>query len=189
MPGLREIQYHCFVSYTTREEEVREIKPTVDAFVDRLRAADLIVAPFFYDHLCLERRHYTSRELRDALVHGVAESVCMVSFVSPGYLSSPWCMSEWGSMDGIQHYRGPRFPAILPIVWKEIDEPDSEIVRSRPYLKINRWESLWGSPPLADLGKIVYETVRFVDQKQRDLEESQVVPLSHELMRFRRMPY
>jgi hypothetical protein len=191
IPEFREIQYHCFVSYTTREEEVREIQPTVDAFVHRLAAEGLLVAPFFYDHLCLERRHYTSRELRDALVHGVAESVCMVAFVSPGYLSSPWCMSEWGSMDGIQLYRGPRFPAILPIIWKEMhgSEPDGEVVMSRPYLKVRRWESLWGNPPLADLGEIFHETVRFIEQKQRELEESQIVQLGDRLMKFRRMRF
>jgi len=182
-----EIKYHCFISYTTREAEVRAIKPFVDRFVDELDTRGLIVAPFFYDHLCLDNRDYPSSELCHALATGVAESVCMISFVSSGYLSSPWCLYEWGTMDGIQMLRGPRFSAVLPIVWKPLNKSERDFVNSRRHLDIEDAYPQHLDHP-GEMARCVHETVRFVIEKQRDLEGNRSVSWSSCVLRIPDVP-
>ena len=174
---MQQISYHCFISYTTREEEVRAIQPFVDVFLRVLLDHDLLVAPFFYDHLTLENRQYPPSELREELLKGVNASVCMVSFVSEGYLSSPWCLFEWGTMDGIQLHRGPEFSAILPIVWKQLR--DSGFEKTRPYLDLvrNRNGYVGGRHEqdvfhMFDLEECAQRTIHFVGQKFEELKKN-----------------
>lgn len=91
------------------------IQPFVDDFLKELRSQGMTTAPIFYDHLQKERRPYSGRALRRTLVEAIHCSACMVSFVSPGYLSSSWCVFEWAFMDGASLHRGPSFSAILPL--------------------------------------------------------------------------
>ena len=180
---MQPISYHCFVSYTTREEEVRVVQPFVDAFLLGLRHCQLMTAPFFYDHLTLAARRYRPEELREALIRGVRESICMVAFVSDGYLSSPWCLFEWAMMDAVQLYRGPNFSAILPIEWKELE--NRSFVDTRPSLKVRSYEkSWWHSRPqwgLTDLCDCILQTIDFVERRSDELRECEDVDFDRSL--------
>jgi hypothetical protein len=176
MTTLNQISYHCFISYTTREEEVRLIQPFVDKFLHVLRAQQILVAPFFYDHLILENRNYPPHELREKLLQGIVESICEVSFVSEGYLSSPWCIFEWATMDGVQLYRGPKFSAILPIIWKSLINPG--FVRTRDYIDLTSSTYRYGETPVqapldrTDLFKSVDKALYFIRKKKSEIEDN-----------------
>jgi hypothetical protein len=109
--------YHCFISYTTREEEVKKIKPFVDAYTGALRSQGVV----FYDGWNLREAHYEDEELRRLLRDGIEQSAFSVCFLSPGYYESEWCKYEWYTTEEIHNERG--LPAqkysILPICWKE----------------------------------------------------------------------
>ncbi len=114
--------YHCFISYTTREDEIKKIKPFVDEYVRRLQAQGVTVCPIFYDGWYLQRPHYDDQELARLLRKGIERSAFSVCFLSPGYYESPWCIYEWGTTGEVHSGRG--YPAqkfsILPICWKRI---------------------------------------------------------------------
>jgi TIR domain len=92
MVTLYEFSYHCFLSYTTREEEVREVQPRVDELIERFTNYGYQVAPIFYDHYIFGLR--TPSNLRAALSRANHESAFMVILVSPGYFTSPWCIFD-----------------------------------------------------------------------------------------------
>lgn len=111
-------EYHFFVSYTTREDEVKEILPTIDEFVDELRAAGLRVAPVFFDRFSIGRWHGTDVELARCLHRAIHSSVCMLAFVSPSYVYSDWCRLEWNAMVHCES----RYTHTFPVVWKDLGE-------------------------------------------------------------------
>ena len=114
--------YHCFVSYTTREQEVKAIKPCVDRLVDHLKKSGVVICPVFYDGWYLARRMYDVCELRERLACAIGKSAFTLAFVSPGYVDSPWCRFEWECTEHAHASRGT--PAmehsILPVLWKEL---------------------------------------------------------------------
>jgi hypothetical protein len=97
-------RYHVFISYTTREEEVHEVKPLVDLFLDRLRPAIeryIKEPPAFYDGYFLyelRNRRIPDRDLEKILIYAVEESEILLAFVSPEYIASPWCEREYTVM-------------------------------------------------------------------------------------------
>ena len=117
------IRYHCFISYTNRESELHELRPLLDAIGNAFRSFGVIEAPFFWDRFNIDAQCGTS-ELATKLLNAIHESVCMIALVSPSYVSSPWCIFEWGSMAGIHLNRGPKWPAIRPYIWRRIDSAD-----------------------------------------------------------------
>src|SRR4051812_6799320 len=140
------IRYHCFISYTNRESELRDLKPLLDGIGDAFRSLDVRVAPFFWDRFNIDRQCGTS-ELATKLFNAIHESVCMIALVSPLYVSSPWCIFEWGCMAGIHLNRGPKWPAIRPYIWKPLRGADHfvEQVHCEP-LKINARALVEGQP-------------------------------------------
>jgi hypothetical protein len=114
--------YHAFISYTSREEEVRQIKPFIDAFVDRLKRSGVTICPVFYDGWHMERRTYERAELVHRLGDGVSRSAFTIAFVSPGYVTSEWCQFEWWATVGVHGHRDSPAPdwSILPIIWKTL---------------------------------------------------------------------
>ena len=80
-------RYHCFLSYTTREDDVRAMKPFLDAYIARLQALGVTFCPIFYDGWYLERRQYRDEELCMRLYEGVAMSAFTVAMLSLGILS------------------------------------------------------------------------------------------------------
>lgn len=127
--------FHCFISYTTREEEVAELKPHVDAVVDKLKEAGVVVCPVYYDGRYMERRRYEQSELSAILLAGLSASAFTICFVSPGYVDSPWCRFEWGQTLRIHASRDT--PAsefsILPVLWKPL--PAFYLLRAKRVLK------------------------------------------------------
>jgi hypothetical protein len=85
-----------FISYTTREEEVRTIQPLVDKYCrglwERARQHGVDV---FYDHFALKRVEYSRQQLEGHLLYAIKHSHMMTAFLSPGYVESEWCQFEW----------------------------------------------------------------------------------------------
>jgi hypothetical protein len=119
-----EYAYHCFISYTTRQEEVAELKPHVDKMIDKLKEAGVVVCPVYYDGWYMERRKYEQSELAERLIAALADSAFTLCFVSPGYVSSPWCRLEWEATMRIHAHRALPAPeySILPVLWKPLSE-------------------------------------------------------------------
>ena len=106
-----------FVSYTTREPEVRVLKPLVYAYLDELRLSipDLEVwSPIYYDALYLTGQ-LSEDQLREELNDGIEKSSFMAAFISPGYVGSRWCSFEWLRM---AKRETPACHRILPMYWK-----------------------------------------------------------------------
>jgi hypothetical protein len=134
-------RFHAFMSYTTREDEVREIKPVVDRFLnDYLRPsiqAALGEPPIFYDGWYLRNpptaicNEYL---LQRALRFAIEESEMLLAFVSPLYVQSPWCMFEVETMAR----KAPR-------PWYDICRkvPNDELLdRRQSHMRPSNWECL-----------------------------------------------
>jgi hypothetical protein len=115
-----EYEWHCFISYTTREEEVRELKPLLDRYLAGLRMRGVEVCPVFYDGWYLHQDRYARPELEAKLSEGIERSAFTVAFLSPGYVRSEWCCYEWRTTE--EEHQQREFPApdcsILPVLWK-----------------------------------------------------------------------
>jgi hypothetical protein len=105
------IKYHCFLSYTNRDKELQELKPLLDCLGGIFRSLGVIRAPFFWDRFHIDTPS-DSEELARSLLAAVRESACMLALVSPSYLSSPWCIFEWGAMAGVSLDRAHRVSLI-----------------------------------------------------------------------------
>jgi hypothetical protein len=118
-------EHQCFVSYTTREDEVRVIKPFIDQYQRALQDAwnaqlgpsDLNV---YYDGWRIQPGFRTDAWLRQTLERAIRSSAFVVAFLSPGYHSSEWCQWELSVARDEHEHRGT--PALdcscLPILWK-----------------------------------------------------------------------
>ena len=88
--------FHAFVSYTSREEEVRIIQPIVDKYCHELWLwAKERGIHVFYDQFCMEKRRYSEQELTVILGSALARAQFFVGFISPCYVESRWCCFEW----------------------------------------------------------------------------------------------
>lgn len=102
-------RFHVFVSYTTREEEVRAVKPMIDHFLrgvlrPRIERS-LGEPPAFYDGYSLysSGSPLSDAELRAAIRFAIEESEVLVAFVSPAYPGSQWCRFECDTMAAKEH--------------------------------------------------------------------------------------
>jgi hypothetical protein len=94
--------YDCFISYTTREEEVREVKPLIDEYCAQLRARG--VRPWvWYDGWMLRRSRRPNWLLRLILRNAIRASHATVAFVSPQYFDSDWCEYEVQTTARLDH--------------------------------------------------------------------------------------
>jgi hypothetical protein len=98
-------RFHVFVSYTTREDEVRIVKPVVDRFLNSVLRPVIECTvgepPAFYDGYSLYNpsgARRSSLELKRALRFAIEESEVLMAFVSPEYSRSPWCTFECTTM-------------------------------------------------------------------------------------------
>ena len=113
-------EFRVFLSYTSREEEVRQVKPLVDSYCRGLwewaRANNLDI---FYDEYSMQKRQYSADELRNILGTAIHRSHLMTAFLSAEYVNSEWCRFEW------LETRKERKPVLHGILWKmfRIDIP------------------------------------------------------------------
>lgn len=111
---------YVFLSYTSREDEVRELQPFVDVYCrelwQRARSNGLEV---FYDHFSLERKWYSDQELETILTYHVERANLFVGFISPYYVESRWSCYEWrkGPMKQWHAFQQPR-QQTQSIYWK-----------------------------------------------------------------------
>ena len=160
------LDYHCFISYTTREDEIREVLPLVDAYCSALRARG--VTPYvFFDRLCMDRGPKSHHALCRQLERAIRLSGFTVSFISPSYLDSEWCRFEV-SETLREHRQRRRFPdcefAILPILWKRCDPDHRRGLMSRRLVDVSGagWQS--NSAKLLDtVAELVAETAPFIE--------------------------
>jgi hypothetical protein len=118
-------RYHFFISYTTREDEIQEVLPTIDTICLELRQLGFsFLSPVFFDRLVLDNRKRSNRQIETELTEALRSSICMLAFVSPGYVSSEWCNFEWRIMNKESNMIG--YSLIYPIVWKAIRATYSE---------------------------------------------------------------
>jgi TIR domain len=119
--------YHFFVSYTTREDEVKALLPRLEEFVQQLRNYGYDGRlPVWWDRVNLGKFRGSDEQLRDALVHGLNECISVIAFVSPGYIASEYCKFEWNFwVTQLPHEPKSKLPLnatfLMPIVWKDID--------------------------------------------------------------------
>ena len=116
--------HHVFISYTTREEEYKQVQEFSEVVVEELKRRGLKrdIAEFIWlDKLELSIDHrYRGKkeidlyrgeeELEKALRGGLDASRKFLAFVSPEYAKSKWCQFEY-------EYAIRHLP-ILDIIWK-----------------------------------------------------------------------
>ena len=105
-------KYDFFVSYTTREDEVRIIKPFVEKFIGRIGFG---CAPFWLDLLQIGRFDGYDDALRDELRNAISECRAMIAFISPGYWTSDFCRFEFEEM---LRTSPEREPFLATLEWK-----------------------------------------------------------------------
>jgi TIR domain len=110
-------KYHFFVSYTTREDEVRAIVPLVDAFVKELEQRGFTAKPpFWLDRIEIGQvTNMPDKTLRKILADGIDQCIALIAFVSPGYVNSEFCRFEWSHF-GNSSPIDRSFAA--PLIWK-----------------------------------------------------------------------
>jgi hypothetical protein len=120
-------EFHIFISYTNREEEVRLLKPFLDRYKRQLREDwplhfGLERVNVFYDEWRLQKLdHFPDDMLRAQLEDAIRRSAFVVAFLSPHYFLSEWCQWELRTARKEHARRGPPAPgsSCLPILWKK----------------------------------------------------------------------
>lgn len=115
---LPRTRFYVFLSYTNREDEVKQVKPFVDQYVKGLWDwARQQGVEIFYDEFSLSSKIHDAPKLAAILAIAAKNSDLFTAFLSPGYVGSRWCRYEW------EH--GPLSPnrvgstrLVHPIHWK-----------------------------------------------------------------------
>jgi hypothetical protein len=106
-------EFHIFLSYTSREEEVKQIKPLIEEYCrDLWEWARSNGIEIFYDEFSMKKRLYPESELEQILKNAVNRSQLMTAFLSPAYVESKWCRFEY------LETRKSRKPIVHGILWK-----------------------------------------------------------------------
>src|SRR5689334_17476862 len=110
---MGEAKFNVFLSYTSREPEVKFIQPLVDRYCFELwQWARALGVYIFYDHFSLPQGQYISAELEEALSMHIKRSQLFTAFLSPSYFESNWCQFEWERM--VKN----KVSIVHPIYWK-----------------------------------------------------------------------
>lgn len=117
MKGALSDGFYSFISYSTRDDEIKRLKPLLDGYISRIRE-EINYIPVFIDRFWTDGGPGLAVSLEDAL----NRSDFTTAFLSPGYASSPWCAFEWGYARCLSHHAsmGRSRHAILPICWKRV---------------------------------------------------------------------
>lgn len=113
-------KHHCFLSYTHRDPDTSQLQGPLADFAKGLQRKGFSVHKWAWvDFDRLGRGNFTDSALARALQTGIDESVAVIAFVSPKYVTSPWCQFEWMYRDRDSGRRAPR----RSVVWKDIGNP------------------------------------------------------------------
>lgn len=152
--------FYSFMSYSTRDDEVKAVKPFIDAYVNALRD-HVPYIPIFYDHFYIPDGH---PNLHEYLSRCIFESDFTTAFLSPGYASSAWCALEWGHSEALSRSEvcseKPLRHAILPIRWKGTN--DRDLFMSVPPIDVSGELSNGDFRSAVDIA--VEGTLRFLDR-------------------------
>jgi hypothetical protein len=154
--------YHFFVSYTTREDEVRAILPTIDAFVGELEQHGFTAKPpFWLDRIEIgQMGNVPDATLRDILANGIDQCIALIAFVSPGYVNSEFCRFEWSHFGNSS--RTDRFAA--PLIWKWPKHDDGETFEPGAWEMFERHDKRIDLGPIGGLDKVILESVEFLHE-------------------------
>jgi hypothetical protein len=140
-------RYHVFVSYTTREDEVQEVKPVVDHFLNMilrpLIEASIGGPPAFYDGYSMWEpiaRRRSDEEIAAILRGAIYDSEILMAFLSPEYPKSKWCRFEVRTMG--EKPGGVTFPVLWKGDWFEHRELGLEQIKGedwRPCFEQMTW--------------------------------------------------
>lgn len=129
-------KYHCFISYTTREDEIRIIKPFIDDYTRRLHAEGYLTTIFYDGYKIPEVPNRPDDLLAKILADAIYDAAFVVAFVSPGYTGSEWCRFELDT--ALREHRQRGAPATcascLPILWKHRYLSNPETLLRHPFL-------------------------------------------------------
>jgi hypothetical protein len=121
-------EYHFFVSYTTREDEVKILLPHLRNFVKALYEHGYEGRlPLWWDQVNLGKFQGSDDQLRSALTGGLDQCISLLAFVSPGYLASEFCRFEWDYwMSTGGHPEGAYFAGhfLRAFIWRRLDPAD-----------------------------------------------------------------
>jgi hypothetical protein len=106
-------KFRVFLSYTSREEEVKQLKPLIDIYCrDLWEWAQSNGIEIFYDDFTMKKRLYSDLELEGILGDAVHRSHLMTAFLSLSYAESKWCRFEY------LETRKSKKPIVHGILWK-----------------------------------------------------------------------
>ncbi len=158
----REDGFYSFMSYSTRDDEIKTVKPFVDEYAHAMRS-HVPYIPIYYDGFYIPYGH---PHLEDELARSIYDSDFTTAFLSPGYVSSSWCGFEWGYSHQLSQlsvsYKKPLKHEILPICWKHFDENrDSRLFSGRCWIDVSR--EIEHRKISEAVYKAVNETILFLD--------------------------
>jgi hypothetical protein len=146
-------RYHFFVSYTSREEEVAEVRPYVDQFIRDVEERGFTAWPFWLDRIHLRDFSGGHQELCTRLAQGIDECMCLVSFTSPLYMTSPFCEFEYEYFDRTSP---PTWEFLGEVEWKPFKPDDVP----RDFRRRYGWK--WRHEPSANWHTQIKSAVRFL---------------------------
>lgn len=149
-----------FISYTTREAEVRQLKPLVDAFLLALPEATYRELGIWYDGVDLPRNQRLSRqELAAKLSEALNTCDFTLAFISPHYLRSAWCRHEWYESVRLTCGGNP-----LPACWKPTRYFKHYATWIEPYRR--QWVSLIDLPLEDAVRKLISSVIFFIQHRE-----------------------
>lgn len=159
-PSSSSDRRRIFISYTTREEEVRQLKPLVDAFLLALPEATYRELGIWYDGVDLSRNQGLSRqELAARLSAALRTCDFTLAFISPHYLRSAWCRHEWLGSIRLTFYGLP-----LPVCWKPTRYFRHYATWVAPYRR--QWVSLIGLSLEEAVKELISSVIFFIRHRE-----------------------
>jgi hypothetical protein len=154
-----------FLSYTTREADVKRLKAILDPFLQALPDYTWSRLGVWYD--AVDIRHTSNGVgsepegnnswLEREILDGLQRCDFTLAMISPHYMRSHWCRFEWRSGQQIH-----RPPTNLPANWKRTRYFRHYATWTDPYRK--EWLDLCSMDPLSAAGRLLEEVVTYSDE-------------------------
>jgi len=134
-----------FLSYTSHESEVSELKKILDPFLRNISEQTWKMAGIWYDAVDMQKEHTSLRpdnQIREELESGLRKSDFTLAMISPYYLRREWCHFEWTSSLNMHCC-----PTILPVCWKKTCYFKHFATWTEPYSMRQQWQIVYGREP------------------------------------------